>query len=1240
MKIRYLSLIASALLCFECGSVVFAASNDPSVLARGTWSFNETNTSISSAPTNLKFFKSYDVLPDDITLPIVVKKDMSALRGKKIFVGYGVADPRGENCRTFDANLTSTGNAISVCLPWWRIEREYNVSTATNPINNFKDKIPLVYPPKVMNVCKKWKQPTFAQGGYVTCTSYYDKNKNSDCFSNPKQAQCFKDNCAADLKKNCDFIGTEEGQTTTLKAAYSSGQGAAPQADDGKVGLKTHQFKCPDGNLTGKQCIEDESVIMYPYECRAPNPSAGDRYGEYVYCDKSGPIYGGDGRIAGFTGKCKDGRAITCQVNNFAYTTKKCVNERNESYSATELLKKDDMVNYQDHEINVLSGAPDIYSDNPRCLRMNTVAQSRGSVLTMISSNGQQEMDDDIYVLKHKPDASYEKIYCTTQHVNGATKVMPDGSSVACFNNGNDGKYAINNQQVELNSSDVVGIQQSTEYEDTFKTPLYGRLGYGSSSLSIGNVVVLPETWGTSYRYMKTDYGWPIGGAIMNGFIVFQGGLLRTWDNATVNLALMFPYAGAYKLSFYDKNDNLLATSSLTYDDFKIMGSSYKQLKLGQKMQLANNMKDGNNTDACRDEDFVEWGGGVYGGRGSKCPDGSCTPCAKPREIDDTLDNVDQTDDYVREHSAYKLLVKDLLTGIVTPIELIYPLPYPNRVFVSKLALYENRKYRCYDDFATASMPNCTKVSESFGDGKSDYTNKTVWTKRTSTFQCDTVKTKTTCLAWQDQIVDGNLSFQIKDYYETKDFTNNFMQAISTAHALEQMQHIFSGWHGECEYGTFTDFSFLSDPMFWVSTVGSLYTAGSQGFFGASAQTYINDSIRNFGTSLNNTMGGLDGTIANYGEKLGSNLVSAAATNDYISTLSTADRLIQNLQGSAGFLAVASTLSPLLASPSKQEQDQAWSYQMAYTGQDNTNPQANAYASCMASIGLSFANLVSYSMGGDQNQTGSEIQKPWENPLRISWGDWQGLQANTGGAAGSTAFTDQYVVKSQDSIGITLVAKNQSAYTQLGQTLCGGYKMSQIMNAQQSATNTAKASGGNVGQAVAVNSAISAIGMVNPLLGLAANVAYKLMGSFKDQDACQNEEDAMAVGKLQFKTYKFKKTEQCHYVKNECSAKYFWGDCMRHRNNYCCFDQISTRIFAEGIKEQLGKTWDSCSDIALSDLKNISFKECAVGQDPKTDHCFAKAKYVEMQKAMTAQISKGVPIDNLQDQIKNSMALP
>ena len=86
---------------------------------------------------------------------------------------------------------------------------------------------------------------------------------------------------------------------------------------------------------------------------------------------------------------------------------------------------------------------------------------------------------------------------------------------------------------------------------------------------------------------------------------------------------------------------------------------------------------------------------------------------------------------------------------------------------------------------------------------------------------------------------------------------------------------------------------------------------------------------------------------------------------------------------------------------------------------------------------------------------------------------------------------------------------------------------------------------------------------------------------------------------------------------------------------------LTTRIFVEGLKEQLGKGWDSCNDLTINDLKNISFRPCRAGEDPMNDKCFSAAKHAELRASLLRAANKGgIDADKLKQQAINSMAIP
>lgn len=116
---------------------LFAATENPRATDRGTWSLETVNTTQSAEPSELKYFQYFDVMPDEISLKVFDDIDMTSLKDKKLYIGYGIADPNGEECKIFPKAQTGLPNDVTICLPWWRIEREYvapNNTTSSNDL--------------------------------------------------------------------------------------------------------------------------------------------------------------------------------------------------------------------------------------------------------------------------------------------------------------------------------------------------------------------------------------------------------------------------------------------------------------------------------------------------------------------------------------------------------------------------------------------------------------------------------------------------------------------------------------------------------------------------------------------------------------------------------------------------------------------------------------------------------------------------------------------------------------------------------------------------------------------------------------------------------------------------------------------------------------------------------------------------------------------------------------------------
>lgn len=646
--------------------VALWAEDEVELVERELWSFTDINTTKTSSPTNLQYFKFFDLLPDEVAYKVFEDMDLQGLEGKNILIGYGIAMPTGNNCKMFPPSITGMTLPIEICLPWWRIERKYQKEFKTiNDLNKFFKYMPKPKPPMLVEHCKKWIEGATYAGGIVTCTTYYDKTISLECYENPKQQKCYVDNCNLQLSTKCSYEGMSIGEKDDLEWAYTDEDGTTVYQQATKVGLTTKQYHCPAGKIIPHtSCEESTTALMFPFTCVEDNPLTPKDDGEYVYCNENSPTYGSDGSIVGFTGRCPDGKAMLCEVDVINQQSKIC----KEPVMQTKLEDRDESVQvvktYKTVSVSVISGLPDIYAQDPNCLRANTVEEARAGIFTA-KVKGSGYLDDDIFLFSHDGEGNYEKIYCNQQHNGSSPSMVLDGVRMYCIPNS--GSYTFD-KTISIDATNIVSVQQASEHASAVSSNMFGRNHYRSTSLTIEGILVAPSTQPSSFPSYPHN-----------------GSYLKTWDNALSTLSLMFPFSGAYELFFYNKSGGLVVSQIVDSNDFDEMGSfGYKQLRLGEKMTIVVN-----ESTACKTDDWVDWGGGVYGGKASK----SGATCANP------------SDTTTKANAITRVLVKDLLTGMVTHIPLIYPLPYPNRIFVSKLKIQEHRIYRCYNNFPIAA-PN------------------------------------------------------------------------------------------------------------------------------------------------------------------------------------------------------------------------------------------------------------------------------------------------------------------------------------------------------------------------------------------------------------------------------------------------------------------------------------------------------------------------------------------------------
>ncbi|WP_394981009.1 hypothetical protein [uncultured Helicobacter sp.] len=261
------------------------------------------------APDNRtpKEFKKY--MPATLNdYEIFKNQDMSKQASQTLKFGYGTGEfDQASDCKTFSSG---TGGTLHVCLPWWRVERDYDEqidkSVGSGEYKKFISMMKLPSAGKQVSVCTKvdplsnaiynntqcakkigdacydsFGNIIAANTQVVTCTSYYNKLAGEDCYDNPYQKKCFYDNCPTKVKENCTLTNTigfnDLKSMVVVDQTQATGGRGDIQLKDTRLEVKTYGYRCPATfNVEVNQvCAEEQTVMMYPAKCTAPTTTAG-----------------------------------------------------------------------------------------------------------------------------------------------------------------------------------------------------------------------------------------------------------------------------------------------------------------------------------------------------------------------------------------------------------------------------------------------------------------------------------------------------------------------------------------------------------------------------------------------------------------------------------------------------------------------------------------------------------------------------------------------------------------------------------------------------------------------------------------------------------------------------------------------------------------------------------------------------------------------------------------------------
>lgn len=529
---------------------------------------------------------------------------------------------------------------------------------------------------------------------------------------------------------------------------------------------------------------------------------------------------------------------------------------------------------------------------------------------------------------------------------------------------------------------------------------------------------------------------------------------------------------------------------------------------------------------------------------------------------------------------------------------------------------------------------NCTLTGSLESSPVTDYTGKNVNTKKTYSWKCSkTNSILERCDAYAYTQNDGKLNYALSGAgWETKDETAAFSQAVAGSYMVEQLQHIWSGWEGYCENGTKYDSSWMSDPMQLMQFAMMAYSQFDLG--NTAAVQSVKEGVQAAAVDVGRELGGgynAWGMVPTDVATGGQSLMSGA-----VDTFNSYNNSIELFTGiPVTFTDLAGVALAAIGDVQNNDVQTADNYFQALLGASSGTSEAVRFANCMASIGLSFPNMMAYSV--DSNETSTQLKNPSQNPLRLTYDEYAKIIA----VVGPVYVINNYKVieDSPTDKMLTIISKTGAAVTQAGEIVCAEdpAKAAALIQMQKIPEDTG---GTSKGDAVA-NAAIQmALSKLPPPYGFFAAVAFKVLTSFSNGDACSSEKIATQWGPGQLRTNKALKGSQCHNTKNDCVKKWFWGSCMLKGSWYCCYDQEITRIFVEGIKEELNKGWGSCNDLTIYDLKNISFRPCEVSETPANNKCFPSGKYNELVNTVMKNATKNLSPDTIAKQASSGLTLP
>lgn len=477
-----------------------------------------------------------------------------------------------------------------------------------------------------------------------------------------------------------------------------------------------------------------------------------------------------------------------------------------------------------------------------------------------------------------------------------------------------------------------------------------------------------------------------------------------------------------------------------------------------------------------------------------------------------------------------------------------------------------------------------------------------VLTKTESNRDCNITKTiQGACIEWEQRIDKYTIKPTDYNVYRSNNNEGSVGSLFGMAGAYDQLEHLWSGWKGYCEEGTKTNFDWATDPMYWgMLAMSTALDYASAGTGASSVASNATEEAAKTGLekSLEAGLEAAKTAIQEMALQVGMKIGPAAAGCILSAGINMAGAAYDYLRPADEVPCDPVDEFCTKAAEATEESDAITMDRQDYEDIIEANPEYAEYIIIL-------------------DEEDGILTVRYKKPGEIDGAENLNLE--------QTKELEAKMKKIMLAVDTALVALKMA--TCIGTSAFAG---GTIIEGAGGGLNTNADHGGS--PTSVANVASSAVGMVpssimgpyGPLIKAGMQVAIDIATSFESIDSCGNNKDAIAQGTRHEKTQEALEYNLCHHVDTFCAEKGLFGGCALDAYDYCCYDQLLTKILVEQMKAQLGRDWAHCTGISLRDINFVSFRQC---EDAEMSNGFDGSKRVGYYDPMQSFQYKNKCID-------------